>query len=143
MLDAAAKDAAVASEAAWLDEGATAPVYRKDALRMRLRAIDDRAAARINNVASAAGAPIRLRLRPTARAGDAAPVKRSWQRTLAQVRCGVCPALGGHLHDTPEACPLCKQPGAMARNGASTMHLFACQHDEARRVRHRRPAAPA
>jgi ribonuclease HI len=55
---------------------------------------------------------------------------RSNYRTLAQLRTGVCPKLGGWRHEVQEPCPRCLQEGVLARGGRAVEHLFACTHPE-------------
>jgi ribonuclease HI len=64
---------------------------------------------------------------------------KEWTRaaeiTLYQLRCGVCPELGGHLHEEVLDCPRCDAVGCIARGGAAVEHLFACPAECAVRAR--------
>ena len=47
-------------------------------------------------------------------------------RLVQQLRAGVVPSLGGHLHDRPEPCRVCGEPNALRRGGVAVRHLFDC-----------------
>ena len=56
---------------------------------------------------------------------------------IAQLKCGVCAALGGNLHGEAEDCYNCGTPEALQRGGVVVRHMFACSAmDEIRRSVH-------
>ena len=51
---------------------------------------------------------------------------RAHERLVYRARLGMMTSAGGLLHDAPESCPLCREPGAMGREGATIEHLVKC-----------------
>jgi ribonuclease HI len=123
LVDELAKQAAADSYKDW-QKHITYPVFRRDAIRMRMWSVVQRHDAN-------ASKNIRFAF---CRGPSALPrIHPYWQSILAQVRCGACPSIGGALCDDKnpkERCPLCNKP-AFGREGATTLHLFQCQHKDA------------
>jgi ribonuclease HI len=108
-----------AKETARAAEDPLSALHRRDSTRLavqRLVAADD---ARLH------GLPRRGRFAVAVLPTYLPRIQRSDQILLAQLRVGVIPSIGGHFHDTPDACPLCGQL-ALARGGETLAHLLVC-----------------
>lgn len=104
-----------------------ASVWFKDAARARSRAVQGKFDA------VDAGLRSKFLRGPTTLAS--LPLLPVEYRTLCQLRCGACRALGGWRHDAADACMACGTPDALTRGGGAVTHVFECPLPAA--VRHR------
>ena len=51
---------------------------------------------------------------------------RAEEIMLFRARVGTMPDVGGFLHNSPDPCPMCCEPGALGRRGTTIRHLLGC-----------------
>ena len=134
-VDALAKAAARDSCADWMlgPRRTSVVVWPKDALRSRMDWLEARergrvAAAVTASVAGGTAAPLRTRHAPSFEPALLPSIARPDQILVAQLRTGVCPAIGGDRHEIPpelQLCPLCQATG-FGRGGTAVLHAYSC-----------------
>ena len=106
-----------------MDDNATAPIWRKDAVRLRRSLHHRHVDAALSLKCSSKekfefSTPLRMKL------------SRADEQLLFRARIDCIPEIGGHLHESSDLsifdCPLCRAVGVLGRGGKTTRHLNNC-----------------